>query len=189
MATDTPTAPAATPTTAPAATPSRAPPPASLRVVLQRVIRATVRVESTTIGEITDGLLLLVGVAHGDDTDTARRVATKCAELRIFRDDEGRFNRSLIETGGQALVVSQFTLLADVRRGRRPGFSEAAAPDVAEPLVETFAGELRRLGIHVATGRFGAMMEVELVNDGPVTIVVDSADLDRPRREHGSTPT
>jgi D-tyrosyl-tRNA(Tyr) deacylase len=102
--------------------------------------------------------------------------------LRIFRDDAGRFNRSLLEVGGEALVVSQFTLLADVRRGRRPGFTDAAPPDVAAPIVDAFADELRSVGVRVATGRFGAMMEVDLVNDGPVTIVIDSVDLDRPRR-------
>ena len=150
--------------------------------MLQRVTRAVVRVEGATVGEIAHGLLLLVGVANGDDRDAARRVAAKCADLRVFRDDDGRFNRSLLDTGGEALVVSQFTLLADIRRGRRPGFADAAPPEVAEPLVEDFAADLRSRGIPVATGRFGAMMEVELVNDGPVTLVIDSADLDRPRR-------
>ena len=144
--------------------------------------RAAVRVEGASVGEIADGLLLLVGVANGDDRDAARRLAAKCADLRVFRDDDGRFNRSLLDTGGEALVVSQFTLLADVRRGRRPGFADAAPPDVAEPLIEVFVAELRARGVRVATGRFGTMMEVDLVNDGPVTLVIDSADLDRPRR-------
>jgi D-tyrosyl-tRNA(Tyr) deacylase len=153
-----------------------------LRIVLQRVTHAAVRVDGETLGAIGPGLLLLVGVAHDDDTDVARRLAQKCAELRIFRDDAGRFNRSLLEVGGEALVVSQFTLLADVRRGRRPGFTDAAPPDVAAPIVDAFADELRSVGVRVATGRFGAMMEVDLVNDGPVTIVIDSVDLDRPRR-------
>ena len=144
--------------------------------------RAAVRVEGATVGEITHGLFLLVGLATGDDTATARRLAATCADLRVFRDDDGRFNRSLIDTGGEALVVSQFTLLADIRRGRRPDFTDAAPPEAAETLVEAFVAELRSRGTRVATGRFGAMMEVELVNDGPVTIVVDSADLDRPRR-------
>jgi D-tyrosyl-tRNA(Tyr) deacylase len=101
--------------------------------------------------------------------------------MRIFRDGAGRFERSLLDTGGAALVVSQFTLLADVRRGRRPSFVAAAAPEAAVPLVEAFTEALRSLGVPVASGRFGAMMEVELVNDGPVTVVLDSADLDRPR--------
>jgi D-tyrosyl-tRNA(Tyr) deacylase len=101
--------------------------------------------------------------------------------MRLFPDEQGRFDRSLIEVGGEALVVSQFTLLADVRKGRRPSFVTAAAPEVAEPLCDAFVEELRRLGMTVATGRFGAKMEVELVNDGPVTIVVDSTDLERPR--------
>lgn len=127
-------------------------------------------------------MLLLVGVAEGDDVAEARRMAGKCAEMRIFPDDEGRFNLSVTDIDGEALVVSQFTLLADVRRGRRPSFTDAAAPEVAEPLVEAFAGALRNAGVAVQTGRFRAKMNVELVNDGPVTIILDSADLDRPRR-------
>lgn len=144
--------------------------------------RASVRVDGATIASIEAGLLLLVGVAPADDAATASRMAQKCAELRIFADDDGRFNRSLLDTGGEVLVVSQFTLLADTRRGRRPGFTDAAPPDIAAPLVTAFADALRRLGLRVAEGRFGAKMEVELVNQGPVTIVLDSADLDRPRR-------
>lgn len=153
-----------------------------MRIVLQRVTRAIVRVDGETVGAIDGGLLLLVGVADGDDEAAARRLAEKCAAMRIFADDEGRFNRSLLDISGEALVVSQFTLLADVRKGRRPSFTDAAAPDVASALVDAFAGALRELGVRVASGRFGAHMEVELVNDGPVTIVVDSADLERPRR-------
>ena len=153
-----------------------------MRVVLQRVTQASASVDGETVGAIGPGLLLLVGVADGDDEAEARRLAGKCAEMRIFPDAEGRFNLSLLETGGEALVVSQFTLLADVRRGRRPSFDAAARPEVAEPLVEAFAEELRRLGAGTQTGRFGAKMAVELVNDGPVTIVIDSAELDRPRR-------
>ena len=153
-----------------------------MRIVLQRVKRASVGVEGQTIASIDAGLLLLVGAAQGDDGEIASRIAAKCAEMRIFRDDAGRFDRSLLDTGGAALVVSQFTLLADARRGRRPSFTAAAAPEDAQPLVEAFAEGLRSLGVPVSTGRFGAMMEVELVNDGPVTIVIDSTDLDRPRR-------
>jgi D-tyrosyl-tRNA(Tyr) deacylase len=154
-----------------------------LRIVLQRVSRASVRVEGETIASIDAGMLLLVGAAPDDDGGTAERMARKCAELRIFADDEGRFNRSLLDIGGEALVVSQFTLLADARRGRRPSFTDAAPPEVAEPLVRAFTEALGACGARVAEGRFGAKMEVELVNDGPVTIVLDSAHLDRPRRD------
>ncbi|MCI0815003.1 MAG: D-tyrosyl-tRNA(Tyr) deacylase [Chloroflexi bacterium] len=153
-----------------------------MNVVLQRVAGASVTVGGEAIASIGPGLLLLVGVADGDDEQESRRIAAKCAEMRIFSDDDGRFNLSLIETGGEALVVSQFTLLADVRRGRRPSFDAAARPEAAEPLVAAFAEELRRLGVETRTGRFGAKMSVDLVNDGPVTIVIASADLDRPRR-------
>ncbi len=153
-----------------------------MRVVLQRVAGASVTVDGQVVASIGPGLLLLVAVAGGDDEAEARRVAAKCAEMRIFSDADGRFNLSLTDTGGEALVVSQFTLLADVRRGRRPSFEAAARPEAAEPLVEVFAEELRRLGVETQTGRFGAKMSVDLVNDGPVTVVIDSADLDRPRR-------
>jgi D-tyrosyl-tRNA(Tyr) deacylase len=153
-----------------------------MRVVLQRVTSASVSVDGEEVASIGPGLLLLVGVADGDDEAEARRMAGKCAEMRIFSDDEGRFNLSLLEAGGEALVVSQFTLLGDVRRGRRPSFDGAARPEAAEPLVEAFADEMRRLGVATQTGRFGAKMAVALVNDGPVTIIIDSAELDRPRR-------
>jgi D-tyrosyl-tRNA(Tyr) deacylase len=127
-------------------------------------------------------LLLLVGVAQGDHEEIASRVARKCADLRIFRDAAGRLDLSLVDIGGEALVVSQFTLLADVRRGRRPSFTDAAAPELAAPIIDRFAATLTELGVRVATGRFGAMMDVKLVNDGPVTIVVDSDELERARR-------
>ncbi len=153
-----------------------------MRIVLQRVSRASVTVDDEVISSIGAGLLLLVGAESGDDTAEAQRLAAKCAELRIFRDDEGKFNRSLLEAEGEALVVSQFTLLADVRKGRRPSFTRAAPPEIAEPLVEAFARCLRDLGVATKTGRFGAHMDVELLNDGPVTIVLDSSELDRPRR-------
>jgi D-tyrosyl-tRNA(Tyr) deacylase len=153
-----------------------------MRLVLQRVSRAAVRVNDETVGEIGHGLLILVGIGDGDDTAVAQRLATKAAELRIFADDEGRFNRSLLETQGEALVVSQFTLYGDVRRGRRPSFDAAARPEVAEPLVEAYAQALEVLGVRVARGRFGAYMQVELVNDGPVTLVIDSGELEKPRR-------
>jgi D-tyrosyl-tRNA(Tyr) deacylase len=153
-----------------------------MRIVLQRVASASVTVDGSVAGEIGPGLLVLVGISDGDNKDVAVQIARKCAEMRVFSDAEGKFNLSLLDTGGEALVVSQFTLLADVRRGRRPSFAGAARPEVAEPLVEAFAGALRDLGVAVETGVFGAKMEVALVNDGPVTIVLDSADMDRPRR-------
>lgn len=142
-----------------------------MRAVLQRVSRAAVRVEGETVGEIGAGLLVLLGVAAGDEERAADRLAAKLARLRIFERD-GRFDESLLDTGGAALVVSQFTLLADTRRGNRPSFTDAARPDDAEPLYERFCQALRDLGVPVATGRFGARMEVELVNDGPVTVVL-----------------
>ena len=154
-----------------------------MRAVLQRVTRATVTIDGEAVGAIGPGLLVLLGVAQDDGPEDARRLATKTAELRIFADAEGRFNRSLLETDGAALVVSQFTLLADVRKGRRPSFVAAAAPEQASPLVDAFAGVLRELGVSVATGRFGAHMLVALENDGPVTIVLDTVELDRPRRQ------
>jgi D-aminoacyl-tRNA deacylase len=153
-----------------------------MRLVLQRVTSARVSIDAEAIGEIASGLLVLVGVREGDDAATAKHLAAKTAELRIFRDSEGRFNRSLLETNGEALVVSQFTLYADVRKGRRPSFNDAARPELAEPLVEAYAQALESLGVPVARGRFGAYMQVESVNDGPVTLIIDSDDLDRPRR-------
>ncbi|MBV9409022.1 MAG: D-tyrosyl-tRNA(Tyr) deacylase [Candidatus Eremiobacteraeota bacterium] len=140
-----------------------------MRAVVQRVSRARV----TPGGEIGAGLCVLLGVAEGDDEAAAARLARKTADLRVFPDEAGRFDRSLLDTGGGALVVSQFTLIADTRRGNRPSFSGAARPEVAEPLYERYCAELRSLGVEVATGVFGARMEVELVNDGPVTIVLD----------------
>jgi D-tyrosyl-tRNA(Tyr) deacylase len=153
-----------------------------MRLVIQRVSRAAVRVDEETVGEIAHGLLILIGVREGDDEATAKRLAAKTADLRIFPDEEGRFNRALLETGGEALVVSQFTLYGDVRKGRRPSFNDAARPEVAELLVEAYTRALESAGVRVARGRFGAMMQVELVNDGPVTLVLDSEDLERPRR-------
>jgi D-aminoacyl-tRNA deacylase len=147
-----------------------------MRAVVQRVSRAVVRVDGETVGACDAGLLVLVGVRHEDTAETAERLAAKLARLRIFPDEAGRFDRSLLDTGGGALVVSQFTLLADSKRqkGTRPSFSDAARPEVAEPLIKRFCDTLRELGVHVETGVFGARMEVELVNDGPVTIILDS---------------
>ena len=156
-----------------------------MRAVLQRVTRAAVTVDGETVGAIGPGLVVLLGVAQGDGPGDARRLASKVVVLRIFGDEEGRFNRSLLEIGGAALVVSQFTLLADVRKGRRPNFTDAASPEEASQIVDAFAQALRDLGVPVETGRFGAHMIVELANDGPVTIVLDTADLDRPRRQKG----
>jgi D-aminoacyl-tRNA deacylase len=140
-----------------------------LRAVVQRVLRARV----TPGGEIGAGLCILLGVAATDDEVAADRLAGKVARLRIFEGDDGKFDRSLLDTGGAALVVSQFTLIADTRKGNRPSFSDAARPEQAEPLYERFCDALRALGIDVATGSFGARMQVELVNDGPVTIVLE----------------
>lgn len=153
-----------------------------MKVVLQRVSRASVSVDGAVVGAIDLGLLILVGVADGDTRLQAEALARKVSGLRIFADSEGRFNESLLDVGGAALVISQFTLHADVRKGRRPSFTSAARPELAEPLVEHFAESLRAQGVPVQTGEFGAMMSVELVNDGPLTVVIDSADLERPRR-------
>ncbi len=153
-----------------------------MRLVLQRVTNGSVRVAGELVGEIGQGLLILVGVAEGDTEAEAEKLAAKTAGLRIFADAEGRINDSLLDIGGEALVVSQFTLNADVRKGRRPSFTGAARPADAEPLVDYFAQCLRGTGIPVETGVFGAAMSVSLVNDGPFTIVIDSADLERPRR-------
>jgi len=153
-----------------------------VKALIQRVSRASVEVDGEVLGAIGAGSLILLGVAAGDGVDEARRLARKTAELRIFEDADGHFNLSLLDSGGEALVVSQFTLLADTRRGRRPSFTEAAAPELAEALVLEFEESLRAAGVHVASGRFGAHMKVELVNDGPVTIMLDTSDLQRPRR-------
>jgi D-tyrosyl-tRNA(Tyr) deacylase len=140
-----------------------------MRAVVQRVSRAS----STPGGAIGPGLCILLGVAEGEEESAAVRLATKIAQLRIFENDAGKFDRSLLDTGGEALVVSQFTLLADTAKGNRPSFSGAARPELARPLYERFAEALRELGVTVATGVFGAHMSVELVNDGPVTIVLE----------------
>ena len=145
-----------------------------MKVLLQRVSRAEVRVEGVSVGRIGRGLLALVGVERGDDDDGADWHADKTAELRIFPDDDHNMNRSLLDIGGEALVVSQFTLASDTRKGRRPSFVRAAPPDEGRRLYERFADRLRQRGIAVATGTFQATMEVELVNEGPVTILLDS---------------
>jgi D-tyrosyl-tRNA(Tyr) deacylase len=130
-------------------------------------------VAGETVGEIETGIVVLLGIADDDEEVAAERLAERVANLRIFENEEGRFDRSLLDTGGAALVVSQFTLIADTRKGNRPSFSDAARPEVAEPLYERFCTALRDLGVPVQTGIFGARMEVALVNDGPVTIILD----------------
>lgn len=145
-----------------------------MRLVVQRVIRASVRAEDEPLGEIGVGAVVLVGIGRADDEPTVDRMADKLFGLRYFKDDAGRTNLSIADAGGALLVVSQFTLYADVRRGRRPGFTDAAAPEQAILLVDRFAERLRGRGMTVETGRFGAEMAVELVNDGPFTLVLDS---------------
>ena len=144
-----------------------------MRAVCQRVSEARVRVAGAAVGEIGTGLCILLGVAQGDTAADAARLAAKIARLRIFPDDQARFDRSVVDVGGSALVVSQFTLLADTTKGNRSSFTDAAPPEEAEPLYERFCEALRELGVPVQTGVFGARMEVSLVNDGPVTIILD----------------
>lgn len=144
-----------------------------MQCVVQRVTSARVTVAGDVVGEIGAGLVALVGIADGDSDEQLRWMAEKVAKLRIFPDEQGRFDRSLLDTGGTLLSVSQFTLLADVRKGTRPSFTGAAHPDVAEPAWERFNDLVRSMGIDVATGTFAASMQVELVNDGPVTILLE----------------
>lgn len=158
-----------------------------MRAVVQRVSRAEVRADGVTRGAIGRGLVVLVGVAHEDTEATVSRVAAKVAALRVFEDAEGRMNLSLAEAGGAVLAISQFTLHADVRRGNRPSFTGAAPAAVAEPLYEAFCRALEGAGLRCERGVFGAHMELDLVNDGPVTIIVDSADLERPRDSRPGT--
>ncbi len=145
-----------------------------MRLVVQRVTRATVSADGEQLGEIGRGAVVLAGIGRDDNAAVVDRMADKLIGLRYFEDEEGRTNRSLADAGGSLLVVSQFTLYADVRRGRRPGFTGAALPDQAVPLLERFVERLRVSGVEVSTGRFGASMAVELVNDGPFTLVLDS---------------
>jgi D-aminoacyl-tRNA deacylase len=148
-----------------------------MRSVIQRVSRAAVTVDDRVVGAIGPGLVVFVGVAEGDEAADIDYTASKIRELRIFGDDQGRMNRSVVDAGGGVLVVSQFTLLADVRRGRRPGFDAAAAPEVAKAAYEDLVVRLRDAGLRVETGVFQAHMHVDLVNDGPVTILLDSRRL------------
>jgi D-aminoacyl-tRNA deacylase len=144
-----------------------------MRAVCQRVSEARVSVDGRVVGEIERGLCVLLGVARGDDAAQAERLARKIARLRVFPDDEGRFDRSVLDANGRVLAISQFTLIADTAKGNRPSFTDAAPPEEAEPLYERFCEALAGQGVQVARGVFGAKMRVEIVNDGPVTIVVD----------------
>jgi D-aminoacyl-tRNA deacylase len=156
-----------------------------VKAVIQRVSLATVEVDGELVGRIDQGFLVLVGVGKGDGPAEAQALAARVANLRIIEDSAGKFNRSLLDSAGAALVVSQFTLYADCRRGRRPSFSDAADPVVAEALVEEFRRALEELKVPTASGRFGAHMTVTLVNDGPFTIVLDTDELARSRRSTG----
>ena len=144
-----------------------------MRIVLQRVRHARVSVDDQTIAQIGPGLVLLVGIGPKDEAEQARYLAEKIANLRIFEDQEGKMNHSLLDVGGEAIVVSQFTLFADTRKGRRPSFTSAAQPQIAQPLVDRFASYLIQQGIPTQSGEFGAHMQVELANDGPVTILLE----------------
>jgi D-tyrosyl-tRNA(Tyr) deacylase len=149
-----------------------------MRVILQRVSSGKVTVDEDVTGAIERGFVALVGIKEGDTDEEVRYLAEKTAHLRVFADDDGRMNLSALDVGAGVLVVSQFTLYADMRRGRRPGFTEAARPDVAEPLVDLYAATLRDLGVkRVESGIFGAMMHVDIFNDGPVTLILDSDEL------------
>ena len=148
-----------------------------MRALLQRVSHASVTVDGKVVGQIGHGLLVLLGVGQDDSEVQVKTLADKIVHLRIFGDDEGKMNRSLLDVGGEVLVVSQFTLYADVRKGRRPSFTDAAPPSLAEPLVERFKDALATYGLKVEDGVFGAYMEVELINSGPVTIWMDSEEL------------
>ena len=150
-----------------------------MRALLQRVSHASVTVDGNVVGQIGQGLLVLLGVGQGDSEIQVKTLADKVVYLRIFGDDEGKMNRSLLDIGGEVLVVSQFTLYADVRKGRRPSFTDAAPPPLAEPLCECFKETVAAYGLKVAGGVFGAHMDVELRNDGPVTIWLDSEKLQR----------
>jgi len=145
-----------------------------MRAVVQRVSRASVVIDNETVGSINAGLLVLLGVTHTDTPEQAAWLAEKIAGLRIFNDAEGKMNRDLTDIGGAMLIVSQFTLYGDCRKGKRPSFIDAAPPSVAIPLYEAFINGMKALGVPVATGRFGADMKVDFINDGPVTLIVDS---------------
>ncbi len=148
-----------------------------MRAVIQRVTHASVSIDGAEKAAMGEGLLILLGVTHGDGEKEADYLAAKCAGLRIFRDSEDKMNRSVTDVGGQALVVSQFTLYSDCRKGKRPAFVAAARPETAIPLYERFVAKLREMGLTVGTGQFGADMQVSLLNDGPVTILMDTDEM------------
>ncbi len=151
----------------------------SMRVLIQRVTKASVKVEGKTIGAITNGLLLLVGITHSDTEKDVKWLAKKILNLRIFEDDEGKMNRSLLDVGGSILSVSQFTLYGDARKGNRPGFGQAAPPEEAQKTYAMFVDSLKQTGkVIVETGKFAAYMQVELINDGPVTLLLESPPVD-----------
>jgi D-aminoacyl-tRNA deacylase len=145
-----------------------------MRALLQRVSEARVTIENQVVGEIVHGLVILLGIRNGDSESDAVYLAEKCVNLRIFGDTDGKFNLSALDMHGELLVISQFTLYGDTRKGRRPSFIESAAPNISEPLYNKFISEIRTYGLKVATGEFGAMMSVEIYNDGPVTLMVES---------------
>ena len=153
-----------------------------MRALVQRVSRASVRVDGEVTGAIENGFLVLLGVTHGDDEAVADALGRKVTSLRVFEDPDGKMNLDLTAVGGAVLCVSQFTLYGSVRKGRRPSFTEAAEPEQAEALYERFCTTVEEEGVRCERGRFGAHMKVESVNDGPVTLLIDSADLERPRR-------
>ena len=148
-----------------------------MRVIIQRVAHASVKVDGEYTGKIDQGFMLLVGITQTDTIDIVKKIAKKCAELRVFEDENGKMNKGLSDVKGKILSISQFTLYADCKKGRRPGFESAAKGDVAKPLWEAFNEEIRSYGLEVETGIFGADMKVELLNDGPVTIILDSAEM------------
>ena len=153
-----------------------------MRALVQRVSRASVTVQGEAVGEIGAGFVVLVGVSRDDVEADADYIVNKVAHLRVFADEQGKFNRSAMDVGAELLLISQFTLHADTRKGRRPSFVDAAPPTLAEPLFDRTVAKFRESGLHVATGMFQAHMMVSLTNDGPVTIMIDSADRERPRR-------
>ena len=157
-----------------------------MRALLQRVTSASVRIDGQTVGRIGPGLVVLLGIAHDDDADAARYLVDKTVNLRIFADATGRFDRSLLDVAGELLIISQFTLYGDTRRGRRPDFTQAAAPDHARRLYDLAVSMFHETGLTIATGEFQAYMQIQLENDGPVTLLLDSADRNRPRRSNAT---
>ncbi|MCA9733017.1 MAG: D-tyrosyl-tRNA(Tyr) deacylase [Deferribacteres bacterium] len=145
-----------------------------MRALIQRVSQGSVTIEGKVVGKIGTGIVLLLGIKNGDNLEDIKYIANKCVNLRIFNDESGNLNKSLLEIGGEMLIISQFTLYGDARKGRRPGFSDAAPPEIAEPLYNDFVSEVRRSNVRVATGEFGAMMQILIKNEGPVTLMIES---------------